>query len=427
MGTRPVGESRELVETQRSQTAAWTETRSLSIVYPAYNEEACIRDVVRRALEIRPAIVAETGLTRVEIIVVDDGSTDRTAEIVREFGDGVILVQHERNRGYGAALKTGFARSSGELLAFLDADGTCDPLEFVGLCRRLRDQDADLCVGSRMHAASHMPLVRTIGNRIFAVLLGLFSNRVVSDAASGMRLFTRPSLSKLYPLPDGLDFTPAMSARALMNDDLKVVDIPITYAERQGRSKLRVLSDGVRFVRIIVETALTYQPFRILGLSGALLGILGLYYLAYPIEFYARYRHLEEWMFVRLMFVMVALATAVSLVSAAAIAERVVGLLTGTSRTVTFLGSLLRTAFTGGYLAVAAVVLFVAGVLINGGHVLQYLTTRTVDVKHWSYLVAGALCVLVSFQLLVTTILVRIVSLLEARSEYERRASGDGA
>ena len=201
-----------------------------------------------------------------EVLVVDDGSRDRTAEIVRGYAD-VRLIRHEKNRGYGAALKTGFRNATGDLLAFLDADGTYPPEHFPELCRAALS-GADLVIGSRMAGAeSEMPAVRRLGNVIFATLVSLVGNQRVSDSASGMRVFRREVLERLYPLPDGLNFTPVMSTRAI-HENIKMVEVPIPYSERVGRSKLSVVNDGMRFLNSIVWTALSYNPVRILGALG---------------------------------------------------------------------------------------------------------------------------------------------------------------
>ncbi|MGQ9491508.1 MAG: glycosyltransferase family 2 protein [Anaerolineae bacterium] len=245
---------------------------TLSIVIPAYNEEDGIKAVMQRVLGIRPALAA-VGVDDMELIVVDDGSRDRTAELVASTPD-VTLLQHKRNGGYGAALKTGFAAARGEWIGFLDADGTYPPEHFPALCQVALAQDADIVIGSRMAgAASRMPLVRRVGNFIFANLVSLVSAQRISDSASGMRVFKKAILERIYPLPDGLNLTPVMSTRAL-HEGLKMVEVPIPYSERAGRSKLSVVRDGMRFAQSIVWTALTYNPVRQLGLIGlACLGI----------------------------------------------------------------------------------------------------------------------------------------------------------
>ena len=235
----------------------------LSVVIPAYNEEGGIAQIIERVLSTRPGL-ADVGVDDLELIVVDDGSHDGTAAVTTRYPK-VRLIRHPTNRGYGAALKTGFSRARGNLLGFLDADGTYPPEHFPELCRVALEEDADLVIGSRMAGAeSEMPLVRRIGNFVFANLVSLLGNHRVSDSSSGMRVIRREALPHLYPLPDGLNFTPVMSTRAL-HEDICWREVPIPYEERVGRSKLSVVRDGMRFLSTIVWTALNYNPVRVLG------------------------------------------------------------------------------------------------------------------------------------------------------------------
>lgn len=246
------------------KVAGWS-THKLSVIIPAYNEEDGIAEIVDRVLAIQPQLEA-VGVEGPELIVVDDGSKDRTVEIVRGYGN-VRLIIHAQNRGYGGALKTGFSNATGNLLAFLDADSTYPPEHFPALCQEIL-KGADLVIGSRMAGAkSEMPKTRRLGNFIFANLVSLVGNQRVTDSASGMRVFRRETLERMYPLPDGLNFTPVMSTRAI-HEGLKMVEVPIPYAERSGRSKLSVVKDGMRFFNSIIWTALSYNPVRILGLIG---------------------------------------------------------------------------------------------------------------------------------------------------------------
>lgn len=239
--------------------------RMLSVVIPAYNEQDGIAEIVHRVLAVRDAL-GQVGVDEMELLVVDDGSRDKTASIVADIS-GVRLIRHKRNKGYGAALKTGFRQARGDLIGFLDADGTYPPEYFPQLCLQALE-GAELVIGSRMAGAdSQMPLTRRIGNRFFATLLSLLARRRVTDSASGMRVFRRSLLSRIYPLPDGLNLTPVMSTRAL-HEGITMVEVPIPYSERLGSSKLSVVRDGSVFLHSIVWTALTYNPVRILGLLG---------------------------------------------------------------------------------------------------------------------------------------------------------------
>jgi glycosyltransferase involved in cell wall biosynthesis len=245
---------------------------TLSVVIPAYNEEDGIAAIVDRVLATEPALRA-AGVNALECVVVDDGSSDRTAEIVEGYVERGVRLIRQPNRGYGGALKTGFHAARGELLGFLDADSTYPPEYFPQMCRVALD-GADVVIGSRMAgASSEMPLVRRVGNAIFATLLSLVAGVRISDSASGQRVLRREVLPLLYPLPDTLDFTPAMSTRAL-HEDLRMVEVAIPYKERSGRSKLSVVRDGLRFFKSIVWTALTYNPVRIFGGLGLALLLL---------------------------------------------------------------------------------------------------------------------------------------------------------
>ncbi|PDV96438.1 glycosyltransferase family 2 protein [Candidatus Chloroploca asiatica] len=246
---------------------------TLSVVIPAYNEEDGIEAIVDRVLAIEPQL-AEVGVAGLECIVVDDGSSDRTAEIVAGYGERVRLIR-QQNRGYGGALKTGFGAATGELIGFLDADSTYPPEYFPKMCQVAMD-GADIVIGSRMAGEhSEMPLVRRVGNTIFASLLSLVSGVRISDSASGQRVLRRSVLPMIYPLPNTLDFTPAMSTRAL-HEHLNIVEVPIPYKERSGRSKLSVVRDGLRFFKSIVWTALTYNPVRIFGGIGLVMLLMAL-------------------------------------------------------------------------------------------------------------------------------------------------------
>ena len=149
----------------------------LTIVIPALNEEEAIGGTIERCLAAR-AEICTTGVTSVRIVVVSDGSTDRTPQIASSYPE-VDVVVFPKNRGYGAAIKAGWNRGGGELRRFLDADGTCDPRFFVPMCRQVLDHGQDVVLGCRMSAESQMPAVRRVGNVLFAILLGGLARRRV--------------------------------------------------------------------------------------------------------------------------------------------------------------------------------------------------------------------------------------------------------
>lgn len=247
---------------------------TFSVVIPAYNEEKGIEQIMRRVLTIKESL-KEVGVHELELLVVNDGSKDKTYEqalAVASDDSCVRVISHPKNKGYGAALKTGFSNARGELIGFLDADGTYPPENFPELCERALN-GGELIIGSRMMGAdSKMPLTRRIGNIFFAGLLSILGWQRITDSASGMRVFRREILNKLMPLPDGLNLTPVMSTRAV-HEGVKMVEVAIPYSERVGRSKLSVIRDGRIFLQSIVWTVLTYNPVRVFGIFG-LIGVI---------------------------------------------------------------------------------------------------------------------------------------------------------
>ncbi len=243
----------------------------LTVVIPAYNEENGIAEIMNRILAVRNDLNT-VGVSQLELIVVDDGSKDQTAVIANQIAasDRDVRVISQKNKGYGGALKTGFSQAEGELIGFMDADGTYPPEYFPALCQAALN-GAELVIGSRMGGGdSQMPVTRRIGNFFFANLLSLLGWEKITDSASGMRVFKKEIIQRIYPLPDGLNLTPVMSTRAVY-EDIQMVEIPIPYSERVGASKLSVVKDGWVFLSSMVWTVLTYNPVRILGAIGVAL------------------------------------------------------------------------------------------------------------------------------------------------------------
>ena len=388
---------------------------------PALNEEESIESTVQRCLDARDHIRRAGHVRDIEITVVSDGSTDRTVEIAqgiaaREPSVGVIVF--EKNRGYGAAIKEGFARSSGELVAFLDADGTCDPRVFADLCYALQDEGAAVALGSRMGPGTKMPRLRRLGNTLYAWLLGSLSGQAVSDTASGMRVIRRNALVDLYPLPDGLHFTPAMSARAIMRD-IQIVEVPMAYAERVGESKLRVLRDGVRFLVSISDAALLYHPGRLFGMGAVACVVVGVLWGVYPTEFYLRNQSLEEWMIYRLLLCGLLFTSAFGLISAGVLADQILSLV-HKRRHASFVSHVFeRLLNRRKSKLVAALAAAVAVVLVWPG-LLQYVQTGHVTI-HWSRPVAAVFMLQVALASLIHAVMRRIVDLWKSDLAHASR------
>ncbi len=247
---------------------------TFSLVIPALNEEQAIGSTLRWALTARREVLAQTPVKEMLVIFVNDGSTDGTQVIADQLPE-VIKVRFEQNRGYGAAIKAGFQATDAELVGFMDADGTCDPGFCVELINGLLEADADIAVGNRMTSGSEMPWLRRLGNRLFARLIGALSGKEVADSASGMRVLRRSSLHMMHPLPDGLHFTPAMTCLAHLDPRLRIVEVPMPYKERVGKSKLRVIKDGLRFLFVILFTAALFNPIKSLAAIGLLFSLAG--------------------------------------------------------------------------------------------------------------------------------------------------------
>ncbi len=385
---------------------------TLSVVIPAYNEESSIAQILERVLAVE-ADLAEIGIPGLEMVVVDDGSVDSTTEIVRGFPQ-VRLVVHGENRGYGAALKTGFAAASGNLLGFLDADGTYPPEHLPELCLAALN-GAVLVVGSRRSGAdSRMPVLRRVGNTFWSGLITLLGGSQVVDPASGMRVFQRELLERLYPLPDGLNLTPIMSTRAV-HEGIRLVEVPIPYAERQGRSKLSVVRDGSLFLYSIIWTILTYSPVRILGAAG-LAGMLaaGLVGIGLVLRRLSGVTTIGPWGVAALFAGVVAGFAGVSMFALGVTFNYLVALFTGRPvRKGLFGRPLFETPLDRrfGWLGLVSTSL---GLLI--GLVSLSLGVRGWEIARlWLYLLGSAMFILLGLQLIIYWVLLRVLEELSDR------------
>ena len=390
----------------------------LLISIPALNEEESIEAIIQRSLAARDHIIANSPVTQVLITVISDGSTDRTVERASRYAGDIDLIVFPKNRGYGAAIKEAWARSDAELVSFLDADGTCDPRFFADLCSIAESEGADVVLGCRLNKNSRMPLIRRVGNTLFAMLLRLFSSSQVRDTASGMRVIRRSSLDDLFPLPDGLHFTPAMSARAMLSEHLKIVEIDMPYHERAGESKLRVGKDGLRFLRVILEAAFLYRPSRPLDLMGGALGAIATLLMMSPIIYYVHYRSVQEWMIYRFLVSYLLGVTACLSFSASDLTGRIAEIaLHGESR-----GG--RHTWTTRFFNSRSFWFVPAGLCLAGGLLviasfLQLLSTGQ-TYEHWSRYVVMSFCYAVAVILSGTRIIDRILDLVAGRVGYLR-------
>lgn len=385
----------------------------LLIVIPALNEEQSIESIIRRSLEARAQIIEGSPVTAVDITVVSDGSTDRTVERARRYAGSVNLIVFEKNRGYGAAIKEAWRQSDADLLGFLDADGTCDPRFFGDLCRTLVSEQADVVLGSRLNQASKMPLVRRVGNRGFASLLRALSSSRVRDTASGMRVVRRTSMARLLPLPDGLSFTPAMTARAVLGATAKIVEVDMPYHEREGESKLRLARDTALFLRVIFEAAFLYRPSRPLAIIGLVAFAVASAWMLYPILYYVENRRVQEWMIYRFLVSEVLGTIAALMLCASYLTAKIVKIARpgGEARS-RLLTSRLFWLIPG--------VCFVAGGALVLASFLELLRTGE-TYEHWSRFVAMSFFWSIGSIFAVTRVMDYVLDLLAAQLAYERQ------
>jgi glycosyltransferase involved in cell wall biosynthesis len=233
----------------------------VSIVLPARNEA-------------RPLAVLLPTLKRdcpdAEILVVDDGSTDDTVAVCER--EGVRVISHPYGMGNGAAIKTGVRAASRELLVLMDADGQHDPADIPRLLAPLQD-NYEMVVGARRWD-THASAGRRFANAIYNRLASAMTGHAIQDLTSGFRAVRARHLRKfLYLFPNGFSY-PTTSTMAFFRSGLAVAYVPIVGRQREGRSKIRWLRDGLRFLIIILKIGALYSPMRVfLPVSTALFGL----------------------------------------------------------------------------------------------------------------------------------------------------------
>jgi glycosyltransferase involved in cell wall biosynthesis len=225
---------------------------NVTIILPAKNEAVGLAALLPKLKDRFPAA---------EILVIDDGSTDNTADIATQNGARVLM--HPFSMGNGAAIKTGARNASAEVLVFMDADGQHDPEDIPKLLVKLR-QGYEMVVGARL-GQSHASLGRRGANYLFNHLASIMTGYKIEDLTSGFRAVRARHFRKfLYLLPNGFSY-PTTSTMAFFRSGLPVAYVPIHARQRQpgSASKIKILRDGLRFVVIIVKIGALFSPMRL--------------------------------------------------------------------------------------------------------------------------------------------------------------------
>lgn len=236
------------------------ESIELSLVIPAFNEEAAIG---RTLDEVRA--VLETLARRWEIVVVDDGSRDRTG--AESAARGARVVTHRKNRGYGAALKSGVVAARGATVVFYDADNQFDPHDIPRMVSELADHDATL--GART-SSSYAPFSRRGGKKLLGWLANYLARTNIPDLNCGLRAVRRDLLlDYLHLLPNGFSAS-TTTTLVLLKEGHDVKFVPVTVKKRIGTSTVRPIKDGIDTALLILRLTTLLDPFRVFGpVSGA--------------------------------------------------------------------------------------------------------------------------------------------------------------
>jgi len=257
---------------------------SLSIIMPAKNEAAIIADTVSKA---------RINFPEAEILVVDDGSSDETASLAKQAGARVI--RHPISLGNGAAIKAGARAAEGDILAFMDADGQHTAEEIRALLSRL-DAGFDMAIGAR-DSGSHANVGRLFANGFYNGLASLMCGHQIPDLTSGFRV-VRARLFKqfLHLLPNGFSY-PTTITMAFLRSGYPIDFVPIKAARRVGKSHIRPIRDGLRFLIIIFKVITLYAPLKVFIPASATFFVTGLGYYAFTYLTLGRFTNMSLLLF----------------------------------------------------------------------------------------------------------------------------------
>jgi glycosyltransferase involved in cell wall biosynthesis len=222
---------------------------SISVIIPAYNEEKTIGNVIEETIQVMESLKMPY-----EIIVVDDGSTDRTKEIACRYK--AIVLSNGRNQGKGYALRKGFENAQGNIIITIDADGAHNPKEIPDLINPLFN-GADIVTGSRFlgQGREHTSKLNMFGNHVINALIMVLTRKVVTDSQTGLRAFKREFLQKISLESFGYEVETEITVKGLKNG-FTFQEIPVSCKRREyDVSKLRLLSDSIKILKTALKSA----------------------------------------------------------------------------------------------------------------------------------------------------------------------------
>lgn len=232
----------------------------ISVVIPVYNEENSINNTIKEVKKVLKANKLDRGS---EIIVVNDGSTDKTREIVEKTD--VILINNPVNTGYGYSLKKGIEIAKNNTIVITDADSTY-PFDVVPEMLKIKEQGFDLVVGARTGKNYKQSFLKSILRRVFKALVEYVSGKKIKDINSGLRIFDKSLVIKYFPrLCNTFSFTTSQTLAYLMNNHF-VTYVDIDYHKREGKSKVRIIRDSFISLKYILESCIYYDPLKIFTL-----------------------------------------------------------------------------------------------------------------------------------------------------------------
>lgn len=224
-------------------------SKYVSIIVPAYNVEKGFQQLLNNLTNL---------YMESEIIVIDDGSEDNLFEIFNF--KGIKYFRHEKNRGYGASLKTGIKNSSCDILIFIDGDGQHDPKDIGRLIAEIND--SDMVVGAR-GKGSYNPWRRKLGKWLIKKVANYLAKNKIPDLNSGLRAVRRNVIMKyLHLMPNGFSFSTTITI-TLLKQGYKIKYIPIKTKKREGKSSVKAIKDGIETIMLILRLITLFDPMRV--------------------------------------------------------------------------------------------------------------------------------------------------------------------